>query len=95
MRVGGTVARSLLTCSCSCLGTWEDCQMLGTRRLGQLSCGVRVFSGDGRRLAEGPQTMLFLSTTDNTPDTERSGFHVDGSPRLHRHPRGPQDSAQF
>lgn len=74
MWVGTTPARSLLTCSCSCLGTWEDCQMLGTRRLGQLSGQVRGFSGDGRGLAEGPQTTLFLSTTDNTPDTRRSGF---------------------
>lgn len=35
---------------------------------------VRGFSGDGHGLAEGPQTMLFLSTTDNAPDTRCSGF---------------------
>lgn len=90
MRVGTKPARSLLTCSCSCLGTWEDCQMLGTPRLGQLS-GLR--SGISLEMGTDLQRVLKqccfspLLTTLLTLDAQ--GFHMD---RLSPSPQTPTGS---
>lgn len=59
---------------CSCLGTWEDCQMLG--RAGWASSPVR--SGVSLEMGADLQRVLkqrcFSPLTDNTPDTRRPGF---------------------
>ena len=89
VQVGTKPERSLSTHSCSCLGTWEDCQVLGMPRLGQLS---RHRSGVSLEIGTDLQRVLKqccfspLLTTLLTLDARR--FHMDGLSLSPRTPTG-------
>lgn len=79
MQVGTKPERSLSTHSRSCLGPWEDCQVLGTSRLGELS---RLRSGVSLEMGTDLQRVLrqccFSPLLTTLLALDARGFHMNG-----------------